>query len=94
MPLALFQRSKHYHDLARLAETHLQNDLTQENRDVLKGTTKTVRLLGCFLAYRVRQVRRSWGADFKTQEMPRQIIFDSGRTSKSLSNFVLGTRGV
>lgn len=65
--------AQHQQDLATLARTHFENDLTREDRDVLRSAGETMRWsanlgslvgigVGCLLAYRVRRLalRRDW----------------------------------
>ncbi|KAK2608304.1 hypothetical protein N8I77_006922 [Diaporthe amygdali] len=91
MSLAAFRRHNQHDELAQLAESHFQHDLTTDDRKVLKGAAKTISWhaslgsivglgLGCFLAYRVRGLRRSWFNEFRTSDQPKQVIFQSGKT--------------
>lgn len=94
MPLAAFRRHNQHDELAQLAESHFQHDLTLDDREVLKGAAKTISWhaslgsivglgLGCFLAYRVRGLRKNWFNEFRTSDKPKQVIFHSGKTCKS-----------
>lgn len=93
MSLAAFRRHHQHDELAQLAESHFEHDLTTDDREVLKGAAKTISWhasfgsivglgLGCFLAYRVRGLRRNWFNEFRTSDQPKQVIFHSGKTCK------------
>lgn len=93
MSLAAFRRHHQHDELAQLAESHFEHDLTADDREVLKGAAKTISWhasfgtivglgLGCFLAYRVRGLRRNWFNEFRTSDQPKQVIFHSGKTCK------------
>lgn len=85
--------AQHHQDLAALAQTHFQNDLTQEDRDVLTSAGATLGRyatigslvgvgVGCLLAYRVRALRRNWFVEFQRtmgQDRPRRVVFESGK---------------
>lgn len=85
--------AQHHQDLAVLAQTHFQNDLTQEDRDVLTSAAATLGRyatigslvgvgVGCLLAYRVRALRRNWFVEFQRtmgQDRPRRVVFESGK---------------
>lgn len=68
--------AQHHQDLAVLAQTHFQNDLTQEDREIIRSATGTISRsayvgsllgigLGYLLAYRVRALRRNWWGEFR-----------------------------
>lgn len=91
MALAAFRRDRQHDELAQLAESHFQHDLTADDREVLKGAASTISWhaslgsvvglgLGCFLAYRARGLRRNWLNQFRTSDQPKQVIFHSGKT--------------
>jgi hypothetical protein len=92
MSIAAFRRHDQHDELAQLAESHFQHDLTLDDREVLKGAAKTIRWhasfgsivglgFGCLLAYRARALRKNWFNQFRTSDQPKQIIFQSGKTS-------------
>ncbi|KAK0257266.1 hypothetical protein B0A54_07338 [Friedmanniomyces endolithicus] len=87
--LAMFRKSMGP-DLAKLAEQHLQHDLTQADRDALQTAARTVSthvtagsLLGLalstLLAYRLRRARLANFAAFSAREKPVALRFPSGR---------------
>ncbi|ROV91082.1 hypothetical protein VPNG_09921 [Cytospora leucostoma] len=91
MSLAAFRRHAEHDELAQLAESHFKNDLTADDREVLKGAAKTISWqasagsllglgLGVFLAYRARTLRKGIFNEFKTADQPRQLTFASGKT--------------
>lgn len=93
MSLAAFRRHRQHDELAQLADSHFQHDLTADDREVLKGAASTISWhaslgsvvglgLGCFLAYRARGLRRNWFNQFRTSDQPKQVIFHSGKTGK------------
>lgn len=88
----------HQQDLAVLAQTHFQNDLTSDDRDVLVSAAATLQRyaavgslvgigVGCLLAYRVRALRRNWFVEFQTRmvgrDRPRRLVFESGKDGMS-----------
>ena len=87
--IAAFRRGRS-HELAELAEKHLQQDMRPEDRQLLKKATDNVSIYtsigtalgvgaGLFLAFRFRQARiRTWEA-FKTREKPVAVKFADGR---------------
>lgn len=93
MSLAAFRKHTQHDELAQLAESHFKNDLTADDKEVLKGAAGTISLhssigsvvglgLGCLLAYRVRSLRKSWFTQFQASDAPRQVIYASGKTGK------------
>lgn len=98
MSLAAFRRHAQHDELAQLAESHFQHDLTADDREVLKGAAKTISWhasfgstvglgLGCFLAYRARSMRRNLFNQFiRTSDQPKQlkVILRSGKKCKLL----------
>jgi hypothetical protein len=79
------------HELAQLADDHLNHDLQQSDRDALKSATQKFStytnvgsLLGlglCVaLAFRVRKVRAEYFKAFRAMERPTKIMFADGRT--------------
>lgn len=93
MSLAAFRRHSQHDELAQLAESHFKNDLTVDDKEVLKGAAQTISWqaslgsvvglgFGCFLAYRARSLRKSWFNEFKASDLPKQVTFASGKTSK------------
>ncbi|KAL4724287.1 hypothetical protein ACLX1H_008900 [Fusarium chlamydosporum] len=88
--LAAF-RTRKSADLRGLAEQHLQHDLTQEDRDVLKragGKLSTYAILGSlagagfgiFCASRLRSMRLAYFNAFRAMEKPVSVQFADGRT--------------
>lgn len=93
--LAAFRKSSR-DDLTKLAEEHLQHDLQQADRDVLRAAAARVTThaaigsllglgLGVFMAYRLRSARAAMFNAFRAQEKPTMVQFASGRTGKCLS---------
>ncbi|KAI7774027.1 hypothetical protein LA080_009450 [Diaporthe eres] len=91
MSLAAFRRHDQHDELAKLAASHFQHELTTEDRQVLAGAAKTINWhasfgsivgvgVGCLLAYRVRALRRNWFNELRTSDKPKQVIFHSGKT--------------
>ncbi|KAF2757184.1 hypothetical protein EJ05DRAFT_477400 [Pseudovirgaria hyperparasitica] len=79
------------HSLADTATKHLENDLSQQDRDVLTNAAKKVSThatvgsvvglgLGLFAAIRLRQNRLALFKSFRAAEKPVQIVFEGGRT--------------
>ncbi|KAH7401601.1 hypothetical protein BKA66DRAFT_405709 [Pyrenochaeta sp. MPI-SDFR-AT-0127] len=88
--LAAFRdgRSK---DLRQLAEEHLQHDLNQQDRDLLKsaggkvsthaGIASGIGLgLGIYFAFRLRAMRLAYFKAFRAMEKPVEVRFADGRT--------------
>lgn len=77
-------------ELAEIAEKHFQQDMSPEDRQVLKKATNKVSIYtsvgtalgigaGLFLAFRFRQARiRTWES-FKAREKPVAVRFADGR---------------
>lgn len=93
MSLAAFRRHDQHDELAKLAASHFEHELTTEDREVLAGAAKTINWhasfgsivgvgVGCLLAYRVRALRRNWFNELRTSDKPKQVIFHSGKTCK------------
>ncbi|KUI59151.1 hypothetical protein VP1G_06393 [Cytospora mali] len=91
MSLAAFRRHAQHDELAQLAESHFENDLTADDKVVLKEAASTISWqasvgsvaglgLGCLLAYRVRSLRKSFFNEFKASDLPKQLTFASGKT--------------
>lgn len=93
--------AQHHEDLAVLAKTHFENDLTQEDRDTLTSARDTISRsatlgslvglgFGVLLAYRVRALRRHWFHEFQAaakQDRPLRVVFESGKTCKYFGDF-------
>ncbi|KAH7125358.1 hypothetical protein B0J11DRAFT_304296 [Dendryphion nanum] len=88
--LAAF-RSHRSQELQRLAEQHLQHDLNQSDRDILKSAGGKVSThatigsllglgLGVFCAVRLRRMRLAYFNAFRAMEKPVEIKFADGRT--------------
>ena len=87
--IAAFRRGRS-HELAALAEKHLQQDLTSDDRQLLRTAANKVPIYtsigtalgvgaGLFLAFRFRQARlRTWEA-FKARDKPIAVRFADGR---------------
>ncbi|OLN96260.1 hypothetical protein CCHL11_04414 [Colletotrichum chlorophyti] len=89
--LAAFRKSPSSDDLAALAEKHLEHDLRDSDRDLLKNAASKVGRhatigsvvglgLGFFLAFRLRRARADMFAAFRATEKPTHVQFASGRT--------------
>ncbi|KAF1942347.1 hypothetical protein EJ02DRAFT_454368 [Clathrospora elynae] len=88
--LAAF-RSNRSTDLRKLAEEHLQHDLNQQDRELLKsaggkvsmhaGIASAVGLgLGVYTAFRLRAMRLAYFRAFRAMEKPVEVRFADGRT--------------
>ncbi|KAF1839202.1 hypothetical protein BDW02DRAFT_564185 [Decorospora gaudefroyi] len=88
--LAAFRegRSK---DLRQLAEEHLQHDLNQQDRDLLRSAGSKVSThagiasgiglgLGIYTAFRLRSMRLAYFRAFRAMEKPVEVRFADGRT--------------
>jgi hypothetical protein len=86
-------RNQHAQELKKLAEDHFQHDLTQSDRDTLRGAAEKVSrhvsfgsllgiTLGAFLAFRLRRMRLAYFNAFRAMEKPVEIKFADGRTSE------------
>jgi hypothetical protein len=87
---------KHRRDeLGKLADQHLQHDLRESDRDALKAAATRVSTwtligsavgigLGFYVAFRIRNVRKTMFEAFKAQEKPVSVVFADGRTGISL----------
>ena len=87
--IAAFRRGRS-HELAELAEKHFQEDITSDDRQLLRNATNKVSIYtsigtalgigaGLLLAFRFRQARiRTWEA-FKAREKPVAVRFTDGR---------------
>ncbi|PYI17584.1 hypothetical protein BO86DRAFT_388866 [Aspergillus japonicus CBS 114.51] len=84
-------RSRRSDELTRLADQHLQHDLTASDRDALQSAARTVSLwttvgsavgvgLGLYTAFRLRSSRRAFFEVFRAQQKPTQVVFADGRT--------------
>ncbi|TDZ25709.1 hypothetical protein Cob_v001323 [Colletotrichum orbiculare MAFF 240422] len=89
--LAAFRKSPSSDDLAALAEKHIEHDLYDSDRDLLKSAAAKVSThaaigsvvglgLGFFLAFRLRRARADMFARFAAKEKPISVQFASGRT--------------
>ncbi|KAL4811986.1 hypothetical protein BDW67DRAFT_170894 [Aspergillus spinulosporus] len=87
-PSARIRRSD---ELAKLADYHIQHDLSSSDRDALKSAAKTVSLwttvgsaigigLGLYAAFRLRTSRKAFFDVFRAAEKPTQVVFADGRT--------------
>ncbi|OTA53347.1 hypothetical protein K449DRAFT_390463 [Hypoxylon sp. EC38] len=90
MSFAAFRKSERHTDLAKLAEEHMKNDLTQEDRDALvKASTRVSTRaiigtlaglgLGIYAAFRLRRVRADMFNAFRAAEKPTHVLFADGR---------------
>ncbi|KAI4932770.1 hypothetical protein J4E85_003170 [Alternaria conjuncta] len=88
--LAAF-RDRRSKDLRQLAEEHLQHDLNQQDREVLKSAGGKVSMhagfasavglgLGIYTAYRLRSMRLAYFKAFRAAEKPVEVRFADGRT--------------
>ncbi|CAI6237824.1 unnamed protein product [Periconia digitata] len=88
--LAAFRNGKSA-DLRKLAEEHLQHDLSQDERDILKRAGSKVSThatigtalglgLGVYFAYRLRSMRVAYFNAFRAMEKPVEVKFGDGRT--------------
>ncbi|KAJ4135252.1 hypothetical protein NW768_004874 [Fusarium equiseti] len=88
--LAAF-RSGRSKDLHGLAEEHLQHDLNQEERDILKRAGSKVSThaklgsligagFGIYCAFRLRSMRLAYFNAFRAMEKPVAVQFADGRT--------------
>lgn len=81
-------------EIKHLAENHLQNDLQDSDRDVLRiaaskhQTYETIGTilglgLGVFFAFRSRRSRMQNFTALRTQEQPMHVVFADGRIGES-----------
>jgi hypothetical protein len=88
--LAAFRNSRSV-DLRRLAEEHLQHDLSQEDRDTLRRAGSKVSTyakagslfgvgFGIYCAFRLRSMRMAYFNAFRATEKPVRVQFADGRT--------------
>lgn len=84
-------RSKHSEEIKKLADEHLQHDLTPADRDALKAAASKVSTwtvigsavgmgLGLFAAFRLRATRKAIFEAFKAHEKPVSVVFSDSRT--------------
>ncbi|KAL4991845.1 hypothetical protein BDW68DRAFT_151434 [Aspergillus falconensis] len=84
-------RTRRSDELAKLADYHIQHDLSSSDRDALKSAAKTVSLwttvgsaigigLGLYAAFRLRSSRKAFFDVFRAAEKPTQVVFADGRT--------------
>ena len=77
-------------DIKKLAEDHINHDLSQSDRDTLEQAARKVGThaavgsalglgLGIFLAFRVRRNRTQMFNAFRTAEKPTHVRFADGR---------------
>ena len=77
-------------DIRKLAEEHLQHDLTNSDRETLESAASKVGThitigsliglgLGVFLAFRIRSSRTKMFNAFRTVEKPTHVKFADGR---------------
>ncbi|KAH8730205.1 hypothetical protein GQ44DRAFT_572764, partial [Phaeosphaeriaceae sp. PMI808] len=89
--LAAF-RSTRSKDLGQLAEQHLQHDLNQRDRGLLKSAGGKVSThasiaslvglgLGVYFAFRLRAMRLAYFNAFRAMEKPVEVRFADGRTA-------------
>ncbi|KAF1849853.1 uncharacterized protein K460DRAFT_258470, partial [Cucurbitaria berberidis CBS 394.84] len=87
--LAAF-RDRRSKDLRQLAEEHLQHDLNQQDRDLLKSAGSKVSThagiasgiglgLGIYFAFRLRAMRLAYFNAFRAMEKPVEVRFADGR---------------
>lgn len=87
-------RNRRQDELARLADYHMQHDLSQDDRNTLKGAAKSVSVwttvgsaiglgLGLYAAVRLRSSRKAFFDVFRAAEKPVQVVFADGRTGAS-----------
>ncbi|KAL4930461.1 uncharacterized protein BDV17DRAFT_258713 [Aspergillus undulatus] len=84
-------RGRRTDELSRLADYHIQQDLSADDRDALKSATKSVSLwttvgsaigigLGLYTAFRLRSSRKAFFDVFRAAEKPVKVMFADGRT--------------
>ncbi|KAL4802022.1 hypothetical protein BDV18DRAFT_148070 [Aspergillus unguis] len=84
-------RSRRQDELARLADYHIQHDLSKDDRDALKSAAKSVSIwttvgsaigigLGLYAAIRLRSSRKAFFDVFRAAEKPIKVVFADGRT--------------
>lgn len=99
-PFAAFRRDEQKDDFVKLADEHMQHDLTETDRNCLRqaagriSTPATVGTLvglglGIYTALRLRRVRGDVFRAFRAAEKPTHIVFAGGRTGA----FLPPTRG-
>ncbi|ORY10890.1 hypothetical protein BCR34DRAFT_625076 [Clohesyomyces aquaticus] len=88
--LAAF-RNNRGNELRRLAEEHLQHELNESDRDILKSAASKVSThatigsllglsLGVYCAVRLRTMRVAYFRAFRAMEKPVEVRFADGRT--------------
>lgn len=93
MPVAMFRKSPLHEDFHKMAEDQLKQDLTSEDREVLrKGASRvswhttvgslTGLGLGIYMAFRLRRVRLEMFNAFRAHEKPVQVMFEGGRAEQ------------
>lgn len=91
--LAAF-RDQRSADLRKLAEEHLQHDLSQSDRDTLRSAGSRISMhskigslvglgLGVYCAIRLRTMRVAYFKAFRAMEKPVEVKFADGRTRKA-----------
>jgi len=96
--LAAFRRSQQHDDLARLAGTHLREDLDAGDRDVLRQASSRVSRdavigsllgigLGVWAAVKLRRVRADVLSALRATERPVKVVFADGRTGELARSF-------
>ncbi|THC88870.1 hypothetical protein EYZ11_011678 [Aspergillus tanneri] len=84
-------RNRRGDELAKLADEHIQNDLSADDRDALKSAASRVSMwttigsavgvgLGLYTAFRLRSTRHAFFQAFRAREKPTQVVFADGRT--------------
>ncbi|KAF2117678.1 hypothetical protein BDV96DRAFT_570672 [Lophiotrema nucula] len=88
--LAAF-RNQRSQELRKLAEEHLQHDLTQSDRDIIRSAAQKVGTyasvgtglglaFGIYTAFRLRRMRLAYFNAFRATEKPVEVRFADGRT--------------
>lgn len=96
--LAVFRRSPQHDDLARLAGTHLREDLDAGDRDVLRQASGRVSRdaaigsllgigLGVWAAVKLRRVRADVLSALRATERPVKVVFADGRAGELARSF-------
>jgi hypothetical protein len=81
-------------ELVKIAESHLNNDLSSADRDLVKNAGAKLRThatvgslvglgLGLFFAFRIRRSRREMFNAFRVAEKPTHIQFAGGKTGRT-----------
>lgn len=89
-PLAVFRRDEQKDDFVKLANEHIQSDLTKTDRDCLRQAAGRISNpapvgtvvglgLGIYAALRRRRIHGDMFRAFRAAEKPTHVVFTGGR---------------